>query len=75
MTTDSGLAIILRTNSDIEASVVRSLLEAQGIHVLTASDVPHSVLPLTVAGLGEVRLSVRQEMVEVATRVNRRLSR
>ncbi len=69
MTTDSGLAIILRTNSDIEASVVRSLLEAQGVHVLTASDVPHSVLPLTVAGLGEVRLSVRQEMVEVATRV------
>ncbi len=69
VTNDGGLTVILRTNSDIEASVVRSLLETHGIYVLTASDVPHSVFPLTIDGLGEVRLSVRDDQSEEAARV------
>ena len=52
------LTVIFRTQSDIEASVVRGLLETHGIRTLLSSDVPHSVLPLTIDGLGEVRLSV-----------------
>ncbi len=69
LTSDSELTVILRTHSDIEASVVRSLLETHGIYVLTASDIPHSVFPLTVDGLGEVRLSVRQDQADEAVRV------
>ena len=59
---DTGdLTIIFRTQSDVEASVVRGLLETHGIQALLASDVPHTVFPLSIDGLGEVRLSVRQD--------------
>ncbi len=63
------LVVIFRTQSDIEASIVRGLLETHGIASLLASDVPHSILPLSVDGLGEVRLSVRAADAEEAQRV------
>ncbi|MDE3155253.1 MAG: ribonuclease III [Acidobacteriota bacterium] len=63
------LAVIFRTHSDVEASVVRSLLESHGLQVLTSSAIPHSILPLTVDGLGEVRLSVPEEDAEEAVRL------
>ena len=69
---DSGdLTVIFRTQSDIEASVVKGLLETHGIQTLLASDVPHTVLPLTVNGLGEVRVTVRGDQAEEATRLIR----
>ena len=65
----SELAIIFRTNSDVEASIVRGLLEAHGIPSVVASDVPHNVFPLAVADLGEVRVSVRAEDADEARRI------
>ena len=53
------LVVIFRTQSDVEASIVRGLLEANGVPSVVASDVPHNLFPLTVSGLGEVRISVR----------------
>jgi ribonuclease-3 len=61
--------VVFRTWSDIEASIVRGLLEAHGIDVNLASDVPHAVFPLTVNGLGEVRIAVAGEDAEAATRL------
>lgn len=58
------LIVIFRTHSDVEANVVRGLLESNGIHTLLASDVPHSVFPLSINELGEVRLSVREDDAE-----------
>jgi ribonuclease III len=63
--------IIFRTSSDIEASIVRGLLEAHGIDVSLASDVPHTVFPLTVNGLGEVRIAVSSDDAEAASRLIR----
>ncbi|MBI2835736.1 MAG: ribonuclease III [Acidobacteria bacterium] len=63
------LAVIFRTHSDIEASIVRGLLEAHGIQSLVSSDVPHSVFPLTIDGLGEVRISVRAGEADAAKRL------
>jgi len=63
------LVVIFRTHSDVEAQIVRGLLEANGIMSVLASDVPHSVFPLTVDPLGEVRLSVRADEAEEAKRV------
>src|SRR5206468_9393867 len=63
------LVIIFRTQSDVEASIVRGLLEAHGIPSVVASDVPHNVFPLAVSDLGEVRLSVRAEDAEEARHV------
>jgi len=65
----SELVVIFRTNSDIEASIVRGLLEANGIPSIAGSDVPHTVFPLAVSDLGEVRLSVRAADAEEARRI------
>ena len=61
--------VIFRTHSDIEASIVRGLLEAHGVMSIVSSAVPHSVFPLTVNGLGEVRISVRADEAEEARRI------
>ena len=65
----STLAVVLRTQSDVEANIARALLETHGIRVLISSDVPHAVFPLAIDGLGEVRLSVRADEAEHATRL------
>jgi ribonuclease-3 len=61
--------VIFRAQSDVEASVVRALLEAHGIPSVLSSDVPHSVFPLTVAALGEVRISVNESDAPEARRI------
>lgn len=61
--------VIFRTHSDIEAQIVRGLLESHGIMSVLASNVPHSIFPLSVDGLGEVRISVRAEDAGDAHRV------
>jgi len=63
------LVVIFRTHSDIEASIVRGLLETHGISSIASSDLPHSIFPLTVDGLGEVRVSVRAEAADEAQRI------
>src|SRR5689334_5103115 len=63
------LVTIFRTQSDVEASIVRGLLEAHGIMAVLSSRVTHSVFPFTVNELGEVRLSVRDDEADEATRL------
>ena len=65
----ADLVIIFRAHSDIEASVVSGLLEAHGIPSVLASDVPHSVFPLNVSTLGEVRISVNAGDADEARRL------
>ncbi len=65
----SDLVVIFRTHSDIEASIVRGLLETHGIRSLASSDVPHSIFPLTIDGLGEVRIAVHEGDADDARRV------
>ena len=63
------LVVIFRTHSDVEASIVRGLLEANGVPSVVTSDVPRNIFPLTVNGLGEVRISVREDDAEDARRI------
>jgi ribonuclease III len=65
----AGVVVIFRAHSDIEASVVRGLLEAHSIPSLLSSDVPHSVFPLNVSALGEVRISVNEGDAVEARRI------
>ena len=65
----TGLTVVLRTRSDVEAEVVRTLLETHGIRAVTGSDVSHAVFPLAIGGLGEVRVSVRADEAERAARL------
>jgi ribonuclease-3 len=57
--------VIFRTSSQIEASVVRGLLEAHGIPVMISSDMTRSVFPLS----WELRVSVSERDAEEARRL------
>ena len=61
--------IVFRTRSPVEASIVRGLLEAHGVMSVLSSDVPHSIFPLSVDGLGEVRIGVHHSEAEDAQRI------
>src|SRR5260221_350696 len=63
------LTIVFRGPSEIEARVVRGLLETHGIPSLMSSDVPRSIFPLVVDGIGDVRISVRPEDADEAERI------
>jgi len=65
----TDLAVIFRTQSDVEASIVRGLLESHGVPTVVSSALPHSVFPLSVNTLGEVRISVHPDDAEEAQRI------
>ena len=65
----TDLTIIFRTQSDVEASVVRGLLESHGVPTVVASDLPHSIFPVAINGLGEVRISVHPDDADEARRI------
>ena len=65
----NDLVTIFRTHSDVEASIVRGLLEANGVFSIVSSPVTHAVFPLTVNELGEVRIAVHPEEAEEARRI------
>lgn len=61
--------MILRTWDDSEAELVRALLESYGIPCWVSSQITHAVYPLTVDGLGEIRVSVPTDASEEALRL------
>jgi ribonuclease-3 len=65
----ADLVVIFRTHSDIEAQVVRGLLEAHGVMSVISSDVLRSIFPLSVEGLSEVRIAVSAGDAEDAQRI------
>jgi ribonuclease III len=69
--TPLSLTVIFRTHSDIEASIVCGLLEAHGIYAAASSDLTHAVFPLSIDGLGEVRISVPVDQADAAQRIIR----
>jgi ribonuclease-3 len=68
------LSVIFRTHSDIEASIVVGLLEAHGIMAAPSSDLTHAVFPLSIDGLGEVRISVPASQADAARAIIREQS-
>jgi ribonuclease-3 len=65
----SELVTIFRTHSNVEATIVRGLLEANGVRTVTSSPVSHSVFPFTVNELAEVKISVRPQDADEALRI------
>lgn len=53
-----GGVLLMRTWSDGEAMMIRQLLSSYGIACQVVSDVSHTVLPIAIDGLGEVRILV-----------------
>jgi ribonuclease-3 len=65
----ADVVVIFRTHSDSEASIVSSLLEANGVPSVVSASITHAVFPLSVSDLGEVRISVPEEAAEEARRI------
>jgi len=65
----ADLVVIFRTHSDIEAQIVRGLLETHGVMSVISSAVPHSIFPLSVDGLSEVRIAVHAAEADEAQRI------
>jgi len=61
-----GGVLLLRTWNDGEAAIIKQLLGTYDIPCQLVSDVPHTVLPISVDGLGEVRILVPAERLEEA---------
>jgi len=59
-------AIVYRTWSDLEAQLIKGLLEFYGIPVRLSTDISHMLYPFTVDGLGETRILVPREAEDEA---------
>jgi ribonuclease-3 len=62
----SDLTVIFRTPSQIEADVVRGLLETHGIATMVSSDMSRTPFPMAV---NELRIAVHAEEADRATRI------
>lgn len=62
-------ALLLRTWSDGEASLVEQLLRQYGIPCRVVSHITHTVYPFSVDGLGEVRIFVREDRRDEAVAI------
>jgi len=60
------LITVRRLHNEVEASIVKALLEAAGIQCTLVTPVPHSVYPFTVDGLAEIRVNVLDSDVAAA---------
>jgi len=64
-----GPRVVFTTTSDIEASVVMSLLDSHGIPSFRISGNPQAIWPMAVNALGDIRIAVADEAAEDAQRI------
>ncbi|HZI80574.1 MAG TPA: ribonuclease III [Vicinamibacterales bacterium] len=62
-------AVVFHTSSNIEASVVMSLLDSHGIHSFRISGNPQALWPMTVNSLGQIQIAVATGEAEEAQRI------
>ena len=65
----NDLTVVFRSASDIEARVVRGLLESHGIESLVSQGSPRSIFPVQVDSIAEIRISVRPDDADEARRL------
>jgi ribonuclease III len=61
--------VVFRSHSDIEAQIVRGLLETHGIDSIPSTGPGPSVFPFNAEGLVEVRVAVPPDQAETAIRI------
>ncbi|MCP4643842.1 MAG: hypothetical protein GY851_25595 [bacterium] len=55
--------------TDSEAEIVVAALRAHGVTAVANSEVPHSILPLTVDGLGKIQILVTSDVEAEACQI------
>jgi hypothetical protein len=68
---DEKLVELARVQGDFEAQVLKGMLESEGIEVDIRTGVTPNILPLTVDGLGQMKLFVKESDLEAAQAVMR----
>ena len=63
------LVDVFRASGEMEAHVIKGLLESNGIPCILKSDAATSVHAFTVDGMGEVKVAVWESRVEEAKRI------
>jgi len=66
---DNDLVEIYRAGGEVEAQVIRSLLESCGIKALLSGEAVRFVYGFTLDGLAEVKIFVKQEDVKEALEI------
>ena len=61
--------IVARAWTDSEASVIKSLLESYSIPCHYSSELPHRIYPVSVEGLGEIRIFVPAAFAQEASQI------
>jgi ribonuclease-3 len=61
--------VVFSTSSDVEAQVVRGLLETHGIPVMTSAEALRAIFPAPATAQGDVRLSVPAELAAEARQI------
>jgi hypothetical protein len=61
--------VVYEASGDKEALIVKGVLESEAIECSLSSDVPHTVVPLNINGLGAVRISVLEKDAERAKEI------
>jgi len=69
MAEKSDFVVVCTVQGELQANVLKSHLESEGIPVLLKYESAGRVFGLTVDGLGEVRILVPQELADQARRV------
>ena len=71
MSKSEKLVEVYRANGELEAQVIKGLLESYGIACLLTSHAAPSVHMFVVDGMGEFKVMVRQSMAERARKLVR----
>jgi len=66
------LVEVYRAAGEMEAQVIKGLLESYGIPCFLKGDAARTIYGLTVDGLGEVKIMVRESMTEQARKLIKR---
>ena len=60
---------VYRASGELEAQLIKGLLESNNIPCVLKSDAAFSVFPFTVDGMGEVKIEVAESMAEEAKKL------
>jgi hypothetical protein len=66
LSSSEELVEVYRANGEIEAQVIRSLLEYHGIPCLLKGEAARNIYGLTVDGIAEVRIMVWEQLADRA---------
>ena len=69
MSNSQKMVEVYRAAGEMEAQVIKGLLESYGIPCFLKGDAARTIYGLTVDGLGEVRIMVQESIAEEAKRL------